>query len=160
MKVPYGEFIGEPVRRGNERISWQLVHVDCPRKGERAVLGKSVVGYLPLNQLIEAADQHWADCHQKLPLPLIPHGKFRFRREPPRFVRIPTLSTEWLLLGMSTDLVPGKEATVTKFSDAQEERVLVTEELAERVVKHRADSYQGEGTTRFVVVRFEPLVEE
>lgn len=159
MKVPYGEFVGQPVRRGNERTRWQLVHQDCPRKGEQAVIGDSV-GYLPLNQLIEAADVHWADCHQKAPLPLIPHGKFRFRREPPRFVRMPSFSSEWLLLGMAQDLVVGQEATVTKFSDASEERVLIIEELAERVVQHRADSYEGEGKTRFVLVRFEPLVEE
>lgn len=161
MKVPYGEFIGQPVSlpydNGYER--WQLVHQDCPRKGEQAVLGESVA-FFPLNQLTEVADRHWAECHQQTPLPLIPHGKFRFRREPPRFVRMPTFSSEWLLLGMAQDLVPGQEATVTKFSDAQEERVLIVEELAERVVQHRASSYLGEGETRFVLVRFEPLVEE
>ena len=64
MKVPYSEFFGMPVWRkdaiGIER--WQLVHGDCPRKNEVAVLGESM-GYMPLGQLIEAADAHWAACH-------------------------------------------------------------------------------------------------
>lgn len=161
MNVPYGQFIGWPVQRqdgpGIER--WELVHVDCPRKNEVAVLGESI-GYLPLNQLIEAADEHWAACHETGRLPLIPTGKYRFRREPPRFTRMPDFGSGWFLLGMAEDLPVGAQVEVSRYTEADTQRVFVSEEVAERVVKHREDSYDGPGETRFVLVRFEPVVEE
>jgi hypothetical protein len=161
MSIPYGQFVGMPVQQplnnGYER--WQLVHLDCPRPGEHAVLGESVA-FLPLNQLIEAADEHWAACHQTGRLPRIPDGKYHFRREPPKFIRMPAFGSEWFLMGMSGDLPLGAEVEVARFSDPDKSRVLITEEVAERVVKHRANSYLGPGETRFVLVRFEPLVEQ
>jgi hypothetical protein len=161
MSVPYGQFFGMPVWRqdaiGIER--WQLVHGDCPRKGETAVLGESI-GYMPLNQLIEAAEEHWAALHETGRLPRIPDGKYHFRREPPRFIRMPAFGSGWFLMGMSGDLPLGEEVEITRFSDLDTSRVLITEEVAERVVKHRANSYLGPGETRFVLVRFEPVVDE
>lgn len=161
MSVPYGQFVGMPVHRpgsdGYER--WQLVHADCPRKGEVAVLGESIA-YLPLSQLVEAADEHWAACHATGRLPRIPDGRHRFRREPPKFVRIPSFGSDWFVLGMAEDLPVGAQVEIARYTEPDKQLVFISEEVAERVVKHRADSYDGPGETRFVLVRFEPVVDE
>jgi hypothetical protein len=91
-------------------------------------------------------------------LPLIPHGKYRFRREPPRFVRFAHLG--WQLFGMAEDLVEGTDVEVRKYSDHEVQVLRVGKAVAERTVEHRQDSRYGEGSTRFVVTDWRPLVIE
>jgi hypothetical protein len=91
-------------------------------------------------------------------LPLIPHGKYRFRREPPRFVRFAHLG--WQLFGMADDLVEGTDVEVRKYSDHESQILRVGKAVAERTVEHRRDSRYGEGSTRFVVTDWRPLVIE
>ncbi len=90
-------------------------------------------------------------------LPEIPNSTGRiFRREPPRFARCREFSPGWLVLGMAEDVIPGKQAQVRVNGKEELTTVAVVELIAERIVKHR----KGSQTTRFVLAKFEPVVQD
>lgn len=87
---------------------------------------------------------------KRRPLPLIPSGRRYDKADGVRFI---TFRDAWHIVGLASEMIPGKPVWVNRF-DGPTEQVLVEEYVAERTVRHAGVPH------RYVIAAFSNIRSE
>lgn len=74
----------------------------------------------------------------------------------PKFVREPTISDEWLVVGRADNVVEGTEVEVENWSQKESTPITIGQHVAERMVRHQGRSEP----TRYVLATIEHILDE